>query len=214
MHAGAADDLGQLDDLLALAERVPEHRDRAELERRGARARSGASGAGSARRGTSASRSPCAGPRSRAASRPPARRRARCTGTRRSRSAPGRSGTSTTSSAPSSSRSRCGGSRSRRDAGDRLAVEVDDQPEHAVRGRVVRAEVDVRMSSSSCFAGRPGARSGSGSGSACPRRSSCCGTTATTPPPRSAPARRRSGSPSGAGARPSRPPSGCGRGSG
>ena len=34
MHAVAGDELEQVEDLLALAERVPEHRDRTELERR------------------------------------------------------------------------------------------------------------------------------------------------------------------------------------
>ena len=87
VHAVARDELEEVEDLLALAERVPEHRDRAELERRGAEPDEMRVDAVQLAAAACASRSPSAGSRGRAASRPRRRRRTRCSGTRRSRCA-------------------------------------------------------------------------------------------------------------------------------
>ena len=115
MHALAGDHLEQVEDRLALAEAVPKHRDRAQLESRRAEidevrvdaVELAEEHAHPLRLRRHLELEELLDGR--------ARRRARCSGSRRSRCAPGTSRTSSTSSAPSSSRSPCAGSRSTAD---------------------------------------------------------------------------------------------------
>ncbi len=111
VHARTGDELEEIEDAVAFAERVPERRDRAQLQRGGAEPDEVRMDAVQLGRGASASRPPSAAPRCRAASRSPSRTRARWPGTRRNPCAARTGSPSTTSSAPSTSRSPCAGSR-------------------------------------------------------------------------------------------------------